>query len=125
MKLLSQNFMQCQANDCGDPNTVWEEGKAPYPLRIISETSEDEKIEEDFYSQNAKVRMIKNMDWQAFLTSLKDIEFTGDPDKNSEFSKEDRDLPETLPKGWEEDEALVNKIFNVSMAKEILTGSLN
>ena len=56
MKLLTQNLIKCQAGDCATAEISSE--SSPYPLKVVVETCEEEKIGEDFYSFNAKVRMV-------------------------------------------------------------------
>mmetsp|Transcript_16776 Transcript_16776/g.14709 ORF Transcript_16776/g.14709 Transcript_16776/m.14709 type:complete len:153 (+) Transcript_16776:33-491(+) len=123
MKLITQNFMRCQAKDCADDTIHHEDNKGPYPLRIIVETSEEEKIDDDYYSFIAKIKMIQNIEYPALLASIKDIEFKADME-NQAYTEEEIDLPKTLPEEWEKDEEFVNRVFNLVMTKEIITGQL-
>ncbi|CAI2381879.1 unnamed protein product [Moneuplotes crassus] len=65
----------------------------------------------------------ENLEYPALIKSLSDIEFKPDFE-NDPFTEEEKDLPETLPEDWQKDPDLVNKIFNTSMVKEIITGQL-
>ena len=46
------------------------------------------------------------MEYPAFITSLKDIEFKKDSE-NEPYTHEETDLPETLPEEWEKDEGRI------------------
>ena len=58
MKLLTHNFMRCQAKDCATFDLGMEVEEKPYPLKIVVETSEEEKMDDDHYSQEARVKMV-------------------------------------------------------------------
>ena len=60
MKLLTQNFMKCEAKECADPAIEHEEGKGPYPLKVVVETSEEEKVEDEFFSRDARLKMVSH-----------------------------------------------------------------
>ena len=98
MKLLTHNLLKCNVKGCLSDN---------FPLRVVATAVADSAVD---FNGPLIVRMLEKLDWGAFRNAVHELEWDSVPDEPSK---------ELL-----EDEAFLQKMHQILVARQVTEGEL-